>query len=228
MAATLLYFSLLWLKIHHPSGWERRAFGSVRFMYIVIDTETTGLPTSWQAPPSDVDNWPRVVQLAWETFDVRARETGKKSYLIRPEGFTIPKDLEKVHGISTAIAKRRGIPIGEVLDSFRTALGTASVIVAHNFKFDSSVLAAEFHRLGIKDKFGRKTHVCTMEAATDFCAIPGRYGYKWPTLAELHMKLFGKSATESHDAAADVRICAKCFFELTRLRVIRVSSGARR
>jgi hypothetical protein len=67
-----------------------------------------------------------------------------------------------------------------------------------------------------------------MKAATDYCALPGRYGFKWPTLPELHFKLFGKKVKETHDAAADVATCSKCFFELKRLGVVRVRRRARR
>jgi len=59
-------------------------------MYVVFDTETTGLPISYDASPSDVDNWPRVVQVAWETFDHHGRKTDIHSHIVRPEGFTIP------------------------------------------------------------------------------------------------------------------------------------------
>lgn len=197
-------------------------------MYVVFDTETTGLPASWQAPPSDVDNWPRVVQLAWETFDIRGRKTGQQAYVIRPDGFKIPKDAERIHGISTAIAKRTGVPVAEALDVFVEALRKTPVVVAHNLRFDASVLGAEIYRLGIRHPFRRKTHVCTMEAATKFCGLPGRYGFKWPTLPELHFKLFGANVKETHDAAADVATCAKCFFELKRLGVVRVTRGTRR
>jgi hypothetical protein len=62
------------------------------------------------------------------------------------------------------------------------------VVVAHGYSFDASVLGAEFHRLGIRDPFRRKTLVCTMEAATEYCALPGRHGFKWPRLSELHLK----------------------------------------
>ncbi len=34
-------------------------------MYLLFDTETTGLPKKWNAQASDVDNWPRLVQIAW-------------------------------------------------------------------------------------------------------------------------------------------------------------------
>ena len=52
--------------------------------------------------------------------------------------------------------------------------------------------------------------------------IPGGRGgqFKWPTLTELHQKLFNKGFGEAHDAAYDVDATARCFFELCRLRVI--------
>ena len=59
-----------------------------------------------------------------------------------------------------------------------------------------------------------------MTQATDFCRIPGTYGYKWPTLSQLHRELFKCGYEEAHDAGADVAACAKCFFELKRRRII--------
>ena len=58
--------------------------------------------------------------------------------------------------------------------------------------------------------------------ATDFCAIPGGRGgrFKWPTLTELHEKLFGEGFGDAHDAAYDVAATAKIFFELCRKGVI--------
>ena len=56
--------------------------------------------------------------------------------------------------------------------------------------------------------------ICTMEMSTDYCELPGPYGYKWPSLSELHYKLFNEYFDEAHDAAVDVRACANCFFEL--------------
>ena len=38
-------------------------------MYLIFDTETTGLPKNWNAPVTDVDNWPRCVQIAWQLHD---------------------------------------------------------------------------------------------------------------------------------------------------------------
>jgi DNA polymerase III subunit epsilon len=189
-------------------------------MFLIFDTETTGLPRSFKAPTSEVDNWPRVVQLAWEAFGVCGRRKLARSQLIRPDGFTIPCDAEKVHGISTELARRRGVPIAAALEAFFGPLAGASLLIAHNFSFDASVLGAEFHRLGIEDPFRRKARLCTMLATTAYCALPGGYGYKWPKLEELHLRLFGDKPGEGHDAAVDVALCARCFFELRRLGVI--------
>ena len=38
-------------------------------MYLFFDTETTGLPKNYKAPASDLNNWPRLVQLAYHLYD---------------------------------------------------------------------------------------------------------------------------------------------------------------
>ena len=35
-------------------------------MFLIFDTETIGLPKNYNAPYSDLANWPRMVQLAWQ------------------------------------------------------------------------------------------------------------------------------------------------------------------
>lgn len=195
-------------------------------MYVVVDTETTGLPISWNAPASDVDNWPRAIQVAWQVFDHRGRQLDDQCHIIRPQGFTIPQDAVDVHGITTSIARRRGAPVARVLRMFAEAVDDAFVLVAHNLKFDAAVLGAEYHRGGKRPPFGRKVHVCTMESSTRYCALPGPYGFKWPNLSELHRELFGKRPRREHDAGADVASCARCFFELKRLGIVHIPSRA--
>jgi hypothetical protein len=59
-----------------------------------------------------------------------------------------------------------------------------------------------------------------MEKTTNFCAIQGPYGYKWPKLSELYFKLFQSNFEEAHNAAADIKATAKCFWELKKLNKI--------
>jgi len=189
-------------------------------MYIVIDCETTGLPKKWNAPISDLGNWPRVVQIAWSRYDKEPRHIESSAFLIQPDGFIIPPEAERVHRISTERAAVEGKPLDKALAEFAGAVETSDVVVAHNLRFDENVISAEYLRLNLTPPFGGKKRVCTMEGTTDFCRLPGQYGYKWPSLSELHQILFGTAFKEAHDAGADVAACANCFLELKRRRVL--------
>ena len=89
-------------------------------MYLIFDTETTGLPKRWDAPVSDTDNWPRCVQIAWQLHDEMGGLIEQFDTLVRPEGFNIPYDSEQIHGISTDLALREGKPLDEVLKAAKT------------------------------------------------------------------------------------------------------------
>jgi len=40
---------------------------------LFFDTETTGLPKNWKAPVEQLDNWPRLVQIAWQVYSSTTR-----------------------------------------------------------------------------------------------------------------------------------------------------------
>jgi DNA polymerase-3 subunit alpha len=192
-------------------------------MFLIYDTETTGLPRDWKAPLTDSDNWPRLVQLAWQLHAADGSLIARGNRIIRPDGFTIPFTSAKIHGITTARAEVDGIPLAEALAEFDADLARASYVMGHNIEFDVNIVGAEYHRLQQPmEKLTDKPVIDSKNEATDYCAIPGGRGgqYKWPTLTELHQKLFGEGFGEAHDAAYDVDATAKCFFELCRLRVI--------
>jgi restriction system protein len=77
-------------------------------------------------------------------------------------------------------------------------------------------------RYNIKSIIHKIDKLCTKELTTDYCKIPGRYGYKWPTLEELYKKVFSTSLSASHTALGDVKACKDCFFELVNRRVIKL------
>ncbi|MDR0766246.1 MAG: 3'-5' exonuclease [Odoribacteraceae bacterium] len=189
-------------------------------MYLFFDTETTGLPLDWKAPVTDLANWPRVIQLAFLLHDERGNHLDGGDFIIKPDGFTIPADASSIHGITTEKAERDGIPLPLVLEQFTASLDRATYLVAHNIAFDEKVLGAEYLRHGLSNPLPARRGICTMERSVDYCALPGRRGYKWPRLVELHRKLFGTGFEKAHDAAADIRATARCFWELKRLRVI--------
>ncbi|MEX2599993.1 MAG: DNA polymerase III subunit alpha [Balneolaceae bacterium] len=192
-------------------------------MYLIFDTETTGLPRNFSAPLTDFDNWPRCVQLAWQVHDVSGKLISQQDFIIRPDGFTIPYNSEKIHGISTERARREGVPLAEAMEAFNRDLERAEFVVGHNLEFDLSIMGSEYLRMEAENPLPGKLHIDTKDDATDYCKLPGGRGrYKWPTLAELHQKLFNTGFEEAHNAAADVDATARCFLELVRKSVITI------
>lgn len=186
-------------------------------IYLFFDTETTGLPRNYKAPITDLDNWPRVVQLAYAVYNESGKELTKVNRIIKPKGFTIPTEASKVHGISTERALQEGVDLSIALEEFSSWADKADYLVAHNISFDQSILGAEFIRTKLKDSVIGAKKICTMQSSTDYCRIPGPYGFKWPTLQQLHMTLFGLGFGAAHNALADVEVTVKCFFELKQL-----------
>ena len=191
-------------------------------MYLIFDTETTGLPKRWDAPITDSNNWPRCVQIAWQLHDAFGKIIEHQDFLITPDGYNIPYDAEKVHGISTALAEAEGIPLADLLHRFNTVLSKTTFIVGQNLKFDINIMGAEFHRAGIATQMSTipVLDTCT-ETTAALLKLPGGRGgkFKLPTLTELHQYLFNKPFNEAHNATADVEATARCFFELIRTEI---------
>lgn len=190
-------------------------------MFIIFDTETTGLPKNSVAPHTDTDNWPRVVQLAWQLHEDNGKLIHAANHIVYPDGFTIPFNAEKVHGISTERAQQEGNPLQDVLEKFEADLINGPVLVAHNIEFDLKTIGAEFVRLDRDTMLHNLEQYDTSEQTKDFCRLKGGKGggFKTPKLAELHTKLFGEAFEDAHDAAYDVSATAKCFFELLKRKV---------
>ena len=188
-------------------------------MYLIFDTETTGLPKRWKAPVTDTDNWPRCVQIAWQLHDDQGVCLEHCDFLIRPDGFNIPYDAEKIHGISTALAAAEGVSLISVLEKFNEALDNAKFVVGQNVGFDLNIMGCEYHRMQVVTPLNSLPvlDTCT-ETTASLCQLPGGRGgkFKLPTLTELHQYLFKTPFAEAHNATADVEATTRCFLELLR------------
>ncbi|MBU0940979.1 MAG: DNA polymerase III subunit alpha [Bacteroidetes bacterium] len=191
-------------------------------MYLIFDTETTGLPKRWDAPVTDSANWPRCIQIAWQLHDEMGNLIEHQDYLVKPDGFNIPYDAERIHGISTELAEAEGITLTEVLEKFNVALGKAKFIVGQNLGFDVNIMGAEFYRMGVDSPMASMPvlDTCT-EVTAKLLQLPGGRGgrFKLPTLTELHQFLFNKPFSEAHNATADVEATTRCFLELIRKEI---------
>ncbi|TRX55956.1 DNA polymerase III subunit alpha [Fulvivirga sp. M361] len=199
-------------------------------MYLIFDTETTGLPHNYTAPITDLDNWPRMVQIAWQLHDAHGKLLSNHNLIVRPEGYTIPYNAEKIHGISTKRALEEGHDLKEVLETFSKDLEKAQIVVGHNIDFDNRIVGAEFVRIEQEPRGNDLQDfekIDTAEVSIDYCQLKGGLGgrLKAPKLIELHEKLFGVGFGDAHDAAYDVDATTKCFFGLITEKVVKPQEG---
>ena len=187
-----------------------------RFFY---DTETTGFPL-WSQPSDDIRQ-PHLVQLAWIIGDKEG------SRIIKPEGWTIPDEVAKIHGITTERALDEGLPLRVVIDEFvEDVVRKDSFLhrVAHNESFDSRIMRIALKRArdSLSNDWVNGASECTMAMSVSLCKIPPtpkmraakRFGFKSPNLREAYKHFTGLELDGAHDAINDVRACRAVYLAI--------------
>ena len=175
---------------------------------LFLDTETTGLPQNWKSP---YDQWPRMVSIAmWLADD------DKNEWLVKPNGWSIPEEASKIHGITNQKALDNGYPIEFILCELQVIIESVDLVVFHNSSFDTGIISGEQMRLGYSPEnlicHQYSKIFCTKERSTNILKIPnGRGGYKWPSLAEL-CAFCGVENKGAHNALNDVIATKECYF----------------
>lgn len=197
-------------------------------IYLFFDTETTGLPKNYKAPMKDIENWPRLVQLSFivcykkgeNLFEVLEKQSF--DFIIKPDGFEIPEEVSKIHGITHERAMAEGKDLKEVMETFRTYINKADILIGHNIEFDKKIVGAEYYRMGLglpfENRLKEKKLFCTMLESTKICGLAGTHAgqNKWPRLVELYKFLFDKEFEGQHNALNDVTATMECYFELEK------------
>jgi DNA polymerase III epsilon subunit-like protein len=184
---------------------------------LFYDTETTGLPKNWKAHVHDVDNWPRLCQLAWVLCNENGVVLASSDQIIKSDGYHIPDAASAIHGITDEIANEKGLPAAYVLGQFMFALQLSQVQVGHNIGYDWKIMGAELIRNQLELQYNTLKDgpkICTMMSWTK------ARGGKWPKLQELYFNLFVKYFDDAHDAAADIKATMECYFEMDKRGMI--------
>ena len=187
---------------------------------LAFDTETTGLPESYNASVADTSKWPYVIQLSFILLDTETKEILEYSDRIikLPTTVRISPESIEVHKITRERSEIEGINIRYALIEFIEAIKDADIIVGHNLSFDKNMLLVELNRQRLPDCFIKLNlnEYCTMRETVQLCKLPNtvaKYAdqYKWPRLNELHKHLFQTDPSGTHNAIADVMICLRCY-----------------
>lgn len=189
----------------------------------VFDTETTGLPPKKAKWDEDFDKFPHIVQLAWSFGDK------ERSEIIYPDGYEIPEETAKIHGITTQIAIDKGKPFVDVVEEFIDDASTAPLICAHNIYFDTSIIKAnilrylgrDYYEVIVDSALDKCKRIDTMYKTAKFVNAHTESGrFKFPRLEELYARLFNNETFPAHNALEDVRALKKCVCSLVELGLI--------
>lgn len=203
-----------------PQEGQTVVTGPIAFFY---DSETDGLP-QWNDPSND-PRQPHIVEIA---AILRNREGSiRKPFhaIVRPDGYVIPEEMTKIHGISQERALAEGRPAAEVYREFMALWEEAAFRVAHSEGFDARMVRIELkrHMTELADRWKAGPARCTAELSTPYCKLPptekmiaaGRgHQFKKPKLEEALRILCGEELKDAHSALADVEACSKIYLAL--------------
>ncbi|ARF09698.1 UvrD/REP helicase family protein [Indivirus ILV1] len=191
--------------------------------YIVLDTETTGLPKR-----QSIGNFPdytelsnynnaRMIQICWAVY-CNGKLEKLCDYYVKPNNFKI--ENTHIHGITDELCYKKGLNINQVLTELSHDIGNIKYIIGHNILFDYHIVCSELYRAkfnNILNIINEKELICTMEKSiplkVDGCLKPARLG-------KLYKFLFGKEFENQHNAKYDVLATAEIFHELLKRKLV--------
>jgi DNA polymerase III epsilon subunit-like protein len=177
--------------------------------YIAFDFETSGLPKGrkpvTQETLGQYDTC-RAVSLSAARFSSKGRLVDTFDAMILPTDFTISPGSIAIHGITEDMARSRGRPFLQVFTDFMTFIGPRTkTIVAHNAKFDVSVLRSEMLRHDVDLSLIEELNFrCTLELYRERFLKPIRLGV-------LYEDIFGEQFEDAHNSLADCIACGRVY-----------------
>ncbi len=187
-------------------------------MFLLFDVSTNGKPKNWKAHYSDTFSWPKLIHLCWLLYDKKGELTEEGDYLITPAGMEVDPESLRRAGINEQDLDEKGVSVRDALISFDKALENAMYVFSFNQQYNENVVLAEFYRANMDQHLSQTERFCLMRESTYYCKIPGREGgYKWPTLTQLHTKLFNSSYEGVGNAQKDLMAISRCFNRLLTL-----------
>lgn len=196
---------------------------------LCFDTESTGLPD--HKAPSDHPDQPHLVEIGAILYDVEAgMARATFSMIVQPtwQG-EVPEEALRIHGISSALAARVGVPLNVVVRAFAELMSLGDLTIAYNAGHDRKIMKTAWLRSGgaregfdntwrpdlVRDIARRATSVCQMPP-TEAMKARTSFKFKTPKLIEAYPILFGESFKGAHGALQDCRAALRVWNELER------------
>lgn len=188
---------------------------------MLFDVSANGSPTNYNASPRDIDNWPRMLHIVWQVVNEKGQIQQNRNDLIKPQGFKVSPNALERHYLEASQLELEGIPVKKAIDAFMDAVKDVDMVLSHNLALHEGIVRAEADRCGSIDRLSSMDRYCLMQETTYYCAIPSKWGkYKWPSLTELHKKLFNRGYSKPGHADADLNAQARCFIVLYKTKIL--------
>lgn len=183
-------------------------------MYMIIDTETNGLPnnkglTYGHYPLfNDLNKYDssRIIQFSFMICDEKLNNNKIHDYIIYAENFNI--NNYEFHGITNSISKKEGYDFNIVANIFFKELENCDYIIAHNINFDINVIKSELFRRKLYHiiiELEKKNLICTMKTFKNIVKASNKYyKIKDPSLKELYKYAFDCDMEKAHNSKYDV------------------------
>lgn len=193
-------------------------------VYVVFDTETTGLfvfrdKETGDLVPADDPRQPRMASCAFILCDETGAAMIREKRYIKPDGWCMPQgegSAGAINRLTDEFLTENGVPVSEVLDMWEGFIGSGLIAVAHNAQFDAKMMRAELRRAGRDDMFEETRQTCTMRSCKAYqdAGMPIKRG-QYVKLEEA-CKFFGIVLENAHDAMADAEACREVLAILIR------------
>ncbi len=190
-------------------------------LFLLFDTSSNGKPADYKASVRDTANWPRMTHLAWNLMNDKGQIIKSANDLIKPKGYELNEGMAERHRLTKSAITKEGKDLKVCVEAFMQIVPEADMVFAHNLALNQGIVGAESDRSGVIDRLSSADAYCLMQETTYYCALPGRRGkYKWPSLPELHQRIFGKSYQNAGHAEADLNALGRCFIVLYKTKVL--------
>ena len=204
---------------------------------LFYDLETTGLVNTQRntAPeecyPDYKDltkyNTARIVSIGWLyikefNYDCEIKIDNISECIIKPNGFIIPNESIKIHGITNECAINNGIRLKKILKKIGKIIKSCDYIIGYNVYYDINILLSELHRkkrnltinkiLKLKEE---KNIICIGQIASMNAKPSGwlkRFNYQMPSQVNVYRQLFNEELENAHNAKSDVLGMIKIIF----------------
>ncbi len=180
--------------------------------FLVIDTETSGRPKKWNAPYSDENAWPHVLQIAWIILDKNGNEVKKQNHYLNNTGFTIGEASKEIHHINDDLLAEKGEDRRLIFERLANDIAHYKpLIIAHFAELDYCMVEAECYRLALPSPLNGLSFFCTLKASSKYVKNPS---FKFLKLNVLYKTLFKTRPENLHNALNDAQLTAEIFFYL--------------